>query len=163
MKRVVSDILRTFVSERLQMTNVSWRSRSNRPTRELRRSRSIAQAQPSAFLSYTAFVKFANIHVLPSAPFCCGNMSEPGSDQHYSRISIWKAADTPGSAANLFHDAFKTVICPQPAPVFIREVHIRQRLLHAGFYKTYDPFQFHGSLVFGHQSGFLPNRFYERI
>ena len=29
---VVSDILRTFVSERLQMTNVSWRSRSNRPT-----------------------------------------------------------------------------------------------------------------------------------
>ena len=41
-KRVVSDILRTFVSERLQMTNVSWRSRSNRPTRELRRSRSVA-------------------------------------------------------------------------------------------------------------------------
>ena len=30
--RVVSEILRTFVSERLQMTNVSWRSRSNRPT-----------------------------------------------------------------------------------------------------------------------------------
>ena len=28
--QVVSDILRTFVSERLQMTNVSWRSRSNR-------------------------------------------------------------------------------------------------------------------------------------
>ena len=31
-EKVVSDILRTFVSERLQMTNVSWRSRSNRPT-----------------------------------------------------------------------------------------------------------------------------------
>ena len=46
---VVSDILRTFVSERLQMTNASWRSRSNRPTRELRRSRSVAQAEPPAF------------------------------------------------------------------------------------------------------------------
>ena len=27
-REVVSDILRTFVSERLQITNVSWRSRS---------------------------------------------------------------------------------------------------------------------------------------
>ncbi len=77
----MSDILRTFVSERLQMTNVSWRSRSNRPTRELRRSRSVAKAEPPAFLPYTTFVKFANIHVLPSAPFCCGNMPESGSDQ----------------------------------------------------------------------------------
>lgn len=32
-------------SEQLQMTNVSWRSRSNRPTRELRRRRSVAQAE----------------------------------------------------------------------------------------------------------------------
>ena len=87
--QVVSDMLRTFVSERLQMTNVSWRSRSNRPTCELRRSRSVAKAEPPAFLPYTTFVKFANVHVLPSAPFCCGN------------------------------------ICPQPAPVLIREIHIR--------------------------------------
>ena len=120
----MSDILRTFVSERLQMTNVSWRSRSNRPTRELRRSRSVAKAEPPAFLPYTTFVKFANIHVLPSAPFCCGNMPESGSDQHHSRVPIRKAADNPGSAANLFHDAFETVICPQSAPVFIREIHM---------------------------------------
>ena len=40
-REVVSDILRTFVSERLQITNVSLRSRSNRPTRELRRNRSV--------------------------------------------------------------------------------------------------------------------------
>ena len=32
-------------SERLQMTSVSWHSRSNRPTRELRRRRSVAQAE----------------------------------------------------------------------------------------------------------------------
>ena len=111
-KMVVSEILRTFVSERLQMTNVSWRSRSNRPTRELRRSRSVAKAEPPVFLPYTTFVKFASVHVLPSAPFCRGNMSEPGSDQHHSRVPIRKAADNPGSAANLFHDAFETVICP---------------------------------------------------
>ena len=42
---VVSEILRTFVSERLQITNVSWRSRSNRPTRELRRSRLVVLYQ----------------------------------------------------------------------------------------------------------------------
>ena len=30
--RVVSEFLRTFVSERLQISNVIWRSRSNRPT-----------------------------------------------------------------------------------------------------------------------------------
>ena len=29
---VVSEVLRTFVSERLQMPNASWRSRRNRPT-----------------------------------------------------------------------------------------------------------------------------------
>ena len=29
---VVSEVLRTFVSERLQIPNASWRSRSNRPT-----------------------------------------------------------------------------------------------------------------------------------
>ena len=40
---VVSAILRTFVSERLQMTHVSWRSRSTRPTREFRKSRSVAK------------------------------------------------------------------------------------------------------------------------
>lgn len=32
-------------SERLQMTSVSWHSRSNRPTRELRRRRSVAQVE----------------------------------------------------------------------------------------------------------------------
>ena len=135
----MSAILRTFVSERLQMTNVSWRSRSNRPTRELRRSRSVAKAEPPAFLLYNTFVKFARIHVLPSTPFCCGNMPEPGSDQHHSRVSIRKAADDSGAATNLFHDTFETVICPQSAPVFIREIHIGQRFLHAGFYKTCDP------------------------
>ena len=145
LRKVVAEILRTFVSERLQMTNVSWRSRSNRPTRELRRSRSVAQAAPPIFLPYTAFVQFANVHVLLSASFCCGNMSEPGSDQHHSRVPIRKAADNPGTAANLFHDAFETVICSQPAPVLIREIHIGQCLLHAGFYKTCDPLQLHGS------------------
>ena len=65
---VVSEILRTFASEWSQMTNVSWRSRSNRPTRELRRSRSAAKAEPLAFLPYTAFVKFASIHILACAP-----------------------------------------------------------------------------------------------
>ena len=46
----MSAILRTFVSERLQMTNVSWRSRSNRPTRELRRSR-LVEINPLRFSS----------------------------------------------------------------------------------------------------------------
>ena len=83
------------------MTSVIWCSRSNRPTKELRRSRSVAKAEPPVSLPYTTFVKFANVHVLPSAPFCCGNMSEPGSDQHHSRDPIRKAADHPGSATNL--------------------------------------------------------------
>ena len=73
---------------------------------------SVAQAEPPAFLLYTTFVKFASIHVLPSAPFCCGNMPEPGSDQHHSRVTIRKAADAPGSVTNLFYDAFEIVICP---------------------------------------------------
>ena len=90
------------------MTNVTWRSRSNQPTRKLR-SRSVALAEPPAFLPYSAFVKFASAHILTCSPFCRGNMPEPGSDQHYRRIPIWKAADAPGSAANLFHDAFETV------------------------------------------------------
>ena len=87
-------------------------------------------------LPYITFVKFASIHVLPSAPFGRGNMPEPGSDQHHGRVTIRKAADNPSSTTNLFHDTFETVIGPQSAPVLIREIHIRQRLLHAGFYKT---------------------------
>ena len=39
-------------------------------------------------------------------------MPESGADQHHNRVPIWKAADNPGSAANLFHDALETVICP---------------------------------------------------
>ena len=102
-------------------------------------------AQPLAFLPYTAFVKFASIHILACAPFRRGNMPEPGPDQHHRRVPIRKAANNPSSATNLFHNAFETVIRPQASPVLIRKVHIRQRLLHAVFYKTCDPFQFHGA------------------
>ena len=60
----------------------------------------------------------------------------------------------PGTATNLFHNAFETIIRPQSAPVFIREVHIRQ-CFYTGFYKTCDPFQLHGSELFSNQYGFL--------
>ncbi len=87
-------------------------------------------------------------------------MSEPGTDQHHSRISIWKAADHSGSTANLFHDPFKTVICPQTAPVFIWEVHICQRFLHTVFYKIYDPFQLHNLQFSDHKRHLLPSGFF---
>ena len=74
-------------------------------------------------------------------------MPESGSDQHHSRVPIRKAADNPGTATNLFHDAFETVICLQPASVLIREVHfVFLRYIFHGLFS----FRW---LEFGHFSG----------
>ena len=114
-------------------------SRSNRP--ESSGGASQLRRRGLSFLPYNAFVKFVSAHVLSSSPFYRGNMSESGPDQHHSRVSIRETAYNPGSAANLFHDAFEAVIYP----ILIRKVNIKQRLLHAGFYKTSNPFLLHGS------------------
>lgn len=66
-------------------------------------------------LTCISLATFTNGHVPTIFPFCRGNMSVPGSDQHHGRVPVWKAHDHSGAAANLLHDVFKTrywsVIC----------------------------------------------------
>ena len=77
-------------------------------------------------LPYITFVKFTSGHVLPSAPFCCGNMSEPGTDQHHSRAeheisftNIKERRFRPAGDQLVQLDRSRSRTCTEPAaPIF---------------------------------------------
>ena len=105
------------------------------------------------------FVKFASVQILASSPFGCRNMSEPCADQHHGGIAIRKCSDYAGSAANLFHDPFQSIVRTQTCPMLIREVHIRQGLFDGRFDKFSNLIQVHFPEFFGDKFCFLSSSF----
>ena len=81
-------------------------------------------------------------------------MSEPCSDQHHGGITVRETSDAPCPATDLLHDPFQPVIRPQSGPVFIREIHVGQRFLHAFLHKIRSLFQLHLAKLFHDQDRF---------
>ena len=59
-----------------------------------------------------------HIHVLLVAPLGASYMSEPGTDQHQSRIAIREAAHYSGAAADLPVEPFNDIVGADTSPVF---------------------------------------------
>ena len=84
-----------------------------------------------------------HIHVLLVAPLGAGHMTQPGTDQHKSRVAIRKGTYHPGAAADLPVEPLNDVIGADPCPVFRRKSVVGQRLLNAIFHLLGSLLQFH--------------------
>lgn len=105
-------------------------------------------APPGASYSYTSF-----------APLGASHMSQPGTDQHQSGVTVREAYNHTSAAADLPVQPFNHIIGADASPVLSGEIAVGQRFLHSIFYLLSGLFQLHAAKFFHHRLSLFPCSF----
>ena len=70
------------------------------------------------------FGKMIHIHVASGSPLGCCYMTQPGTYEHQSTLSIRKSTDRLCSTFDFTIEALNGVVCPDSSPVLCRKVHV---------------------------------------
>ena len=67
-------------------------------------------------------LQMLHVHVFLAAPLSACDMAQAGSDEHQRGITVGEGSDYARTSSDFAVQAFNDVVCPDPSPVFGREV-----------------------------------------